>query len=181
MTVISQDGRFEWDSEKDATNVKKHGFSFSEILEVYDDPYMLTMYDSVHSSREEDRYFCVGCIRGVVLITTCHTERNGRIRLISALKAEKNWRNCIMSGSVKVSNERLKEIADTNVNFDDDIPQFSEEQLKQFKPVNPQLFNITPKKIAICIKIDADVLDKLKKDGPGYQTRINNILRKAVI
>ena len=89
MTVISQDGRFEWDSEKDATNVKKHCFSFSEILEVYDDPYMLTMYDSVHSSREEDRYFCVGCIRGVVLITTCHTERNGRIRLISALKAEK--------------------------------------------------------------------------------------------
>lgn len=50
MTVVSEDGRFEWDSEKDAINRRKHGFSFSEILEVYDDPYLLTMYDVEHSS-----------------------------------------------------------------------------------------------------------------------------------
>ena len=93
MTVFSADGKFEWDSEKDAINLKKHGFSFSEILEVYDDPYMLTMYDQEHSSPEEDRFFCVGCIRGIVLIATCHTERNGRIRLISARKAEKKLEN----------------------------------------------------------------------------------------
>lgn len=86
-----------------------------------------------------------------------------------------------MHGSTKVSDERLKEIAKAKVAFDDDIPQFSDEQLKYFKPVNPQLFNITPKKKAIYIKIDADVLEALKKDGPGYQTRINNILRKAVL
>ena len=43
MTVISEDGKFEWDSEKDNLNIKKHGFSFSEILEVYNDPYMLTV------------------------------------------------------------------------------------------------------------------------------------------
>jgi len=86
-----------------------------------------------------------------------------------------------MSGSVKVSDERIKEIAKSNVFFDEDIPQFSEEQLKNFKPINPQFFNITPKKISICIKLDADILDALKKDGPGYQTRINSILRKAVL
>jgi uncharacterized DUF497 family protein len=37
-TIYSEDGRFEWDEEKDAANVAKHGFSFSEILEVFDDP-----------------------------------------------------------------------------------------------------------------------------------------------
>ncbi len=26
------------------------------------------MHDSIHSSPEEDRYFCVGSIRGIVLI-----------------------------------------------------------------------------------------------------------------
>jgi uncharacterized DUF497 family protein len=31
MTVISQDGRFEWGSEKDELNIKNHGFSFSII------------------------------------------------------------------------------------------------------------------------------------------------------
>lgn len=28
MTVVSEDGRFEWDSEKDAINLRKHGFLF---------------------------------------------------------------------------------------------------------------------------------------------------------
>ncbi len=85
-----------------------------------------------------------------------------------------------MSGSKKVSDKRLKEIAERNIVFDEDIPEFSDEQLKEFRPVNPQYFNITPKKKTICIKIDADILDAIKKDGPGYQTRINSILRKAV-
>ena len=55
MTVISQDGRFEWGSEKDELNIKNHGFSFSEILEVFDDPYLLTKFDDKNSSLEEDR------------------------------------------------------------------------------------------------------------------------------
>lgn len=85
-----------------------------------------------------------------------------------------------MNGSKNVSDKRLKEIEERNIVFDEDIPEFSEKQLEEFRPVNPQYFNITPKKTTICIKIDTDVLDAIKKDGPGYQTRINNILRKAV-
>ena len=88
MTVISQDGRFEWGSEKDELNIKNHGFSFSEILEVFDDPYLLTKFDDKNSSLEEDRYFSVGSIRGIVIIAAVHRERNGRTRIISARKAE---------------------------------------------------------------------------------------------
>lgn len=88
MTVISQDGRFEWDSEKDKLNVQNHGFSFSEILEVFDDPYLLTKFDATHSSIDEERYFSVGSIRGIVIIAASHTERDGRTRIISARKAE---------------------------------------------------------------------------------------------
>ena len=86
-----------------------------------------------------------------------------------------------MNGSKKVSDSRLKEIASYDVNFDDDIPEFTDEQLAMFKPVNPQYYNITPKKQTICIKIDVDVLEALKKQGKGYQTRINSILREAVL
>lgn len=85
-----------------------------------------------------------------------------------------------MSGLKNVSDERLEEIKKRDIVFDEDIPEFSEKQLEQFRPVNPQYFNITPKKKTICIKIDADILDAIKKDGPGYQTRINNILREAI-
>ena len=32
-TIISNDGRFEWDEEKNLSNIKKHGIAFDEILE----------------------------------------------------------------------------------------------------------------------------------------------------
>jgi uncharacterized protein (DUF4415 family) len=34
-----------------------------------------------------------------------------------------------------------------------------------------------PSKVAISLRMDADVLDWLKQQGPGCQTRINAILR----
>lgn len=37
-----------------------------------------------------------------------------------------------------------------------------------------------PVKKAISVRIDADVLAWLKKSGPGYQGRINNILRREM-
>lgn len=35
-------------------------------------------------------------------------------------------------------------------------------------------------KQAISLRIDADVLDRFKADGPGWQGRMNDALRKAV-
>ncbi len=35
-----------------------------------------------------------------------------------------------------------------------------------------------PKK-AISLRVDADVLEKFKADGPGWQSRMNDVLRKA--
>ncbi len=37
-----------------------------------------------------------------------------------------------------------------------------------------------PIKTAISIRIDADVLEWLKQSGPGYQGRINDILRREM-
>jgi uncharacterized protein (DUF4415 family) len=37
---------------------------------------------------------------------------------------------------------------------------------------------VTPKK-AISLRLDADVLDRFKADGPGWQGRMNEALRKA--
>jgi uncharacterized DUF497 family protein len=85
-TVVSQDGRFEWDEEKDAVNIKKHGFSFEEILDVFDDPDFFEDYDWEHSGRE-DRYFGIGCLNGVLFVTSFYTERSGRIRVFSARKS----------------------------------------------------------------------------------------------
>lgn len=83
MTEISDDNRFEWDSDKNEKNKVKHGLSFEQILPVFDDPYFLERYDSSHSSECEDRYFGLGCVQGIVVVATSYTE-NKRIRIISA-------------------------------------------------------------------------------------------------
>ena len=36
----------------------------------------------------------------------------------------------------------------------------------------------SPKK-AISLRVDADVLERFKADGPGWQGRMNDVLRKA--
>lgn len=46
----------------------------------------------------------------------------------------------------KLPNERLMEIASLPVNYDDDIPEFSDSVLKGFAPVHPEFFNVTPDK-----------------------------------
>jgi uncharacterized protein (DUF4415 family) len=56
-------------------------------------------------------------------------------------------------------------------------------QIKSPEPSNPGdgFFSKTdlllPKKQTITIRLDADVLDWLKRQGRGYQTRINKLLR----
>ncbi len=87
-TIISENQIFEWDEDKDAMNREKHGVHFSEILGVFDDPYLFEGFDYKHS-QDEDRYFCIGCINGIVLLTTFFTERDERIRLISSRQANK--------------------------------------------------------------------------------------------
>jgi uncharacterized DUF497 family protein len=87
-TVVSDDGRFEWDEEKNALNIKKHGFSFDEILEVFDDPRLFEKYDKANSTLEEDRWIGMGQIRGVLFLFICYTERNGRTRIYSARTME---------------------------------------------------------------------------------------------
>ena len=86
-TVISEDGRFEWDKTKDSLNRKEHGFSFSEILEVFDDPAFLEGYDQEHSENE-DRYYGMGCLNGILYIIVYYTLRGERPRIISARKAD---------------------------------------------------------------------------------------------
>lgn len=87
MGKTIEHGRFEWDEEKNEVNRIKHGFGFEEILDMFDDPFFFEIYDRFHSSADEDRYIGIGKAQGVLVVTTCYTERTGRIRLISSRRA----------------------------------------------------------------------------------------------
>ena len=85
-TILSEDGRFEWDESKNRQNKKKHGLSFDEVLEVFDDPAFLEGFDRNHFEGE-DRYYGIGCLSSILYIIIFYIIRE-RIRIISARRAD---------------------------------------------------------------------------------------------
>jgi uncharacterized protein len=77
--------QFEWSESKAEINLKKHNVSFEEAKSVFYDDFARIFYDSVHSDNEE-REMIIGYSNKNRLIIVSYTERNSRIRLISARK-----------------------------------------------------------------------------------------------
>lgn len=80
--------QFEWDPNKAARNIEKHQVSFDEAATVFDDPMFITFIDEEHSI-DEERYITIGLSKYGRLLLVAHTEREERIRIISARKATK--------------------------------------------------------------------------------------------
>lgn len=78
---------FEWDTDKAQSNAGKHGISFAEAMTVFGDPLEVTIPDPDHSEGEA-RFLSLGCSGQGRLLVVSYTEREERIRLISAREAE---------------------------------------------------------------------------------------------
>lgn len=82
----------EWDETKNELNVRKHGISFEEASEIFNDPNLIEFFDHVHSTAEEARYICYGVTAKYLVLAAVYMDRNGTIRLISARKANNKER-----------------------------------------------------------------------------------------
>ena len=74
---------FEWDPDKAAANVEKHGVEFSEAMTVFGDPLELTIADPDHSEGEF-RFLSIGISAAGRLLVVAYTERETRTRIINA-------------------------------------------------------------------------------------------------
>ena len=66
--------------------------------------------------------------------------------------------------------KRLDAMSDKEIDYHE-IPEFDEEFLRSVD------MKVSPGKKPVALRLDADVLDWMKAQGKGYQTRINAILR----
>ena len=84
---------FEWNHDKAASNLRKHGVSFEEAARVFLDPNRIETFDG-RQAYGEDRWKSVGLVESA-LIAVVYTVR-GRggdvIRMISARKADADER-----------------------------------------------------------------------------------------
>ena len=92
---------------------------------------------------------------------------------------ELSARELLTKRSVKSTPRKIK---DSEIDYSD-IPELTADHLKKFKRVGRPLVGESPRQ-AISVRIETDVLSKLKKQalkkGIGYQSLINQILKRAV-
>jgi hypothetical protein len=78
---------FEWDDEKAAVNLRDHGVSFQDAVLAFRDTFAVERIDSREDYGEERINLLGMC--GDVMLHVTYTEREDRIRIISARRAEK--------------------------------------------------------------------------------------------
>jgi uncharacterized protein len=83
-----QDETFEWDDAKAATNWRDHGVSFRDAIKAFRDRFAVERFDDREDYGEE-RINLLGMSEGVILQVT-YTERDDRIRIISARRATRH-------------------------------------------------------------------------------------------
>jgi len=73
---------FEWNEDKDQSNIKKHGVSFFQAQFAFADKQCVIAQDMNHSFQEK-RFYCFGLVEGQ-LMTVRFTYRNRKIRIFGA-------------------------------------------------------------------------------------------------
>ena len=88
--------KYEWDEEKNKLNQQKHGISFEEAKEVFNDPLQISKLDKRFNYFEE-RWITVGSTtkHKVLVVANLFFTDDGEeiIRIVSARKANKQERN----------------------------------------------------------------------------------------
>jgi uncharacterized protein (DUF4415 family) len=174
--------------------------SFEEASQVFSDPLYVSVQDRVEGG--ELRWQTLGLVEDLLLLTVAHTVREERgegtnydrsvdvIRIISARPATRKKGDAMKTKIVsytldklppltKKRRAKLKALAtrpDSEIDTSD-IPEMTEEQWKNARRGH----FYRPRKRQITARVDADVLDWLKAQGKGYQSRINAILRREML
>lgn len=84
------DLEFDWrdTADKAARNLREHGVSFELATTVFNDPFAVERLDD-REDYGEARFVITGRAEGSIVLLVAYTERQGRVRLISARRATK--------------------------------------------------------------------------------------------
>jgi uncharacterized protein (DUF4415 family) len=180
---------FEWDEAKARTNERKHDVRFEDAMLVFADPFTLVEQDRIEGG--ELRWQTLGLVGDVALLLVAHTVHGGtRKPFASSPPAKPRERSVnVMTKIVRkklssnpitaARKRRLAKLAaqpDSAIDLSD-IPELTEKFWRNavrnpfYRPVKQQL----------TLRLDADVIAWLRKQGKGYQTRANALLRAAML
>jgi uncharacterized protein len=86
---------YEWDSKKAATNLRKHGIDFADVIPVFEDRAAITVDDR---DQTEPRFATIGMDALLRVVVVVYTWRDETIRIISARRATPTERRTYEEG-----------------------------------------------------------------------------------
>jgi uncharacterized DUF497 family protein len=93
--------KFEWDPQKAASNLRKHGVAFTEAITVFADP-LAVIHDDPDHSIHEAREIIVGQSASGRLLLVFFTERGETVRIFGARRATNRERNDYEEGEGEI-------------------------------------------------------------------------------
>lgn len=84
ICTYNVDVTYEWDDQKAASNLQKHGIDFADAVTVLEDDAAITVVDE---DSDEERFVTIGMDGLGRILVVVYTWRNQNIRIISARKA----------------------------------------------------------------------------------------------
>jgi uncharacterized DUF497 family protein len=90
---------FEWHTTKAEANLDAHGVSFDSATTVFKDPFAVERLDD-RADYGERRFVIIGTAEGQVVLFVAYTEREERIRIISARRATQHEQDDYFSQNI---------------------------------------------------------------------------------
>lgn len=187
------DVKFTWDERKSRANQHKHGISLTRPS--WCSTIRITYPGRIGEIEGEPRWQTIGVVNGVYVLLVAHTVEGTEDELFGSSQRE---RQRLKSGGFMAKASRaikvkripgqpltakqkreltaLAAMPDEQVNTTDS-PELPPDAWKA--AVRGRFYR--PIKRAVSLRLDSDVVAWLKKEGRGYQTRANRILRERML
>lgn len=163
-----------WDEPKRQANIAKHGIDFADIGEEF-------FASALIGDANDGRYFA----RRVERLhrgDLCQAWQRGYFHRFSPTSQSQGKEAAVMT-QAKYTQADMDVVSDN--------PELTVEDIAKAKPFAEAFPDLAatirrrgaqkaPTKVSTTVRLDQDVLTRLKADGPGWQTRMNDTLRKAL-
>ena len=177
--------KFEWDPVKARINRRKHGTVFEDAMDVFDDPHALFEQDRTDGGRSGLPEGWFYCWWRTLFEKKARTKSSASFRPAGPTErseaamtklVRKTLADNPMTPARRRKLARLAAQPDSAIDYSD-IPPLKASFWKNavrnpfYRPVKQQL----------TVRLDADVVAWLRQRGRGYQTRMNAVLRNAML
>jgi uncharacterized protein (DUF4415 family) len=162
---------FTWSQVKRNLNLKSHGLDFLDAPSLFEG--VTFTFEDDRFSYGEQRFVTLGLLAGIPVSILCTRRTNMKsASSLSAKQPAAKRRSTAMESQTDWARLESKK---ATAKASEDHPEADARHI--VRGIVRRGLQPLPAKALISLRLDQDVLEWFKAQGPGYQTRINTVLR----